>query len=363
MARAFQNKLLTMVLSGALFTSSAGIANAAESPLINQYQEQVKPELAAKYTYTEDGEFTKALNIPTYEWAPEGQPVKAVVLAVHGLTLHGRTFRVLARSLAANGMAFVSMDMRGFGRCKFDPDGKFSSKEDNRSKVDHEKSYLDIEQLAKLVKQKYPNVPFIAMGESLGCTFCVKLAADHPDLIKGVVLSAPAVHVNHDMYAGKGQIRQGIKAVVRPSHELNMSGFFADLCSNRQDVQKEMMDDPLVLKKLTLGALISTDEFVDKTSKWGKKTSPDLAVLILQGSVDGCVSPKHVTDLMNNMSSTDQTLAWRGNFGHLQLETTCMRTATLDAIANWVISHGPESKLKLQHFQQNIADAGGTITK
>jgi alpha-beta hydrolase superfamily lysophospholipase len=328
-----------------------------------QYQETIKPDLAGKYTYIEDGDYTKSLDIPTYQWLPVDAPPKAMVLGVHGLTLHGRRFRVLARTLAVNGIGFVSMDMRGFGRCKFDDKKQFSTPDDDKSKVNYEKSFEDIVQLAKLVKQKYPDVRLIALGESLGCTFCVRLAAEHPELLSGMVLSAPAVHLNKDMYGGEGQIRQGLKAVIRPSHELNMRGFFAELCSSREDVQNEMLDDPLIVKQLPLGALISTDEVVEKTAKWGKSTSPELAVLVLQGSADGCVSPKHVVDLMNNMKSDDQTLAWRGNFGHLQLETCFMRAATISAIADWLLDHSRDRASKVQVFQQNIADLGGTITK
>jgi alpha-beta hydrolase superfamily lysophospholipase len=339
------------------------LALAGESTMPDSSNEVIKPEFAAKYSYTEDGQFTKALDIPTYEWTPVGAPPKAVVLAIHGLTLHGRTFRVIARTLAVNGVAFVSMDMNGFGRCKFDPDKKFSPPDNDKSKVNHQKSYEEIVELAKLVKQRYPDIRLLAMGESLGCTFCVRLAAEHPELISGIMLSAPAVDLNKDMYGGDGQIRQGIKAAFKPSHEVNMSGFFAELCSKRPEVQQEMMDDPLILKKLPIGALLSTDEFVRGTAKWGKGTSPDLAVLILQGSADGCVSPKHVTDLMNNMKSDDQTLAWRGNFGHLQLETRNMRVATVNAVANWLAEHGPDRKLKQASVQQDVADLGGTITK
>ena len=124
-----------------------------------------------------------------------------------------------------------------------------------------------------------------------------------------------------------------------------------------------MRDDPLIAKKLTLGALLSTDDFVDHTANWGKKTNPHLAVLIVQGSHDGCVSPKHVTELMNNMPSTDQTLAWRGNFGHLQLETIYMRAPVIDAIGNWLLDHGVDNQAKLKALQQNIADLGGTVTR
>ena len=104
----------------------------------------------------------------------------------------------------------------------------------------------------------------IALGESLGCTFAVRLAAEHPELVDAVLLSAPAVRINPDMYAGHGQIIKGLEAVIKPSHEIKMSGFFADLVSKRPEVQNEMIDDPLIRKELSIGELLNTDEFVKR---------------------------------------------------------------------------------------------------
>jgi predicted metal-dependent RNase len=63
------------------------------------------------------------------------------------------------------------------------------------------------------------------------------------------------------------------------------------------------------------------------------------------------------------MRSTDQCLDWRGNFGHLQLETTFMQAGTISAIANWMQSHTKERKEKLKQFEQQITDLGGTVLK
>lgn len=329
------------------------------------YTDDVNPELAKRYVYTQDGDYTKALNMPTYEWMPANtaQPPKVMFLGIHGMTLHGRRFRVIARALALNGAGFVALDMRGFGRCKYDDQHLFSTKDDDKTKVDHEKSYESIVQLAKLIKQRYPDTKLIPMGESLGCTFCVRLAAEHPEIVEAIAISAPAVKVNKDMYFGHGQIRQGVRAILKPDHEVDLKPFFADLCSNRPEVQKEMMDDPFIRKQLKIRELLSTDKFVEKTEEYGKKTSPKLGVLILQGSADGCVSPKHVTDLMNAMPSIDQTLDWRGNFGHLQLETCYMRPQTISAIANWLLAHNKDQEARIAGFQDEVKQLGGTISQ
>lgn len=358
---------LTSVLTASCLSLIASIspAVAAEStmPANGKYVENINPSLASKYAYIEDGEYTKALNIPTYEWMPVDTAPNAIFLGIHGLTLHGRRFRVLARTLAVNGMGFIAMDMRGFGRCHFDPKKQFSTADDDKTKVDHEKSYEDIVKMATMIKAKYPNARLIALGESLGCTFCVRLAAEHPELLMGTVLSAPATHLNRDMFVGHGQVPQGLKAVLLPGHDMNLSNFFAELCSNRTEVRNEMDDDPFIRKELPLHSLIATDEFCAKTDSYGKKTHKNLAVLILQGSSDGCVSPKHVTALMNNMASVDQTLAWRGNFGHLQFETMFMRAASIDAIGNWLLDHSHDQLVRLKGLQQNIADLGGTVSE
>ncbi len=336
-------------------------AEAGEITIPSQMSWVVDPKLAGRYVYTEDGEFSKKLNIPTYEWMCANGKPQAIVLGIHGLTLHGRRYRTLARTVAVEGYGFVSLDMRGFGRCRFDEENKFSSKQDNKKKINHKKSFEDVLRLAELINEKYPDVPIIALGESLGCTFCVKLAAERHDLVDGMILSGPAVKVNPAMYLSTKDIAAGVRAILRPGHKVNLKHFMTDLVAGRQEVVQEMLDDPLIPKELSLGELIDTDDFVGKTAKIGKNVAPELPVLILQGGEDRCVSPKAVTDLMASMPSCNQSLCWMGHFGHLQLETSYFRAKVLDAIASWVEDRTPKSLSELKDFEKNVNALGGIL--
>ena len=356
-------KLFAVFISIVALVSAGPPSPAVEQTIPAMMSETISPDIAARYKYTEDGDYTATLKIPTYEWMPTDQPPKAVVLGIHGLTLHGRRYRVLARTLCLQGIGFVALDMRGFGRCRFDDKNQFSTPADDKRKVNLEKSYADIVKLAGLVKQKYPDIPLLALGESLGCTFTVRLAAEHPEMVVGVVLSAPAVKVNPDMYASPSDIKQGVKALVRPRKGVDLHNFITKLVSNRPDVVKEMLDDPLILKELGLLELLATDEFVVKIKNWGKTVSPTLAVLILQGGADKCVVPKDVTDLMYAMPSRDQQLAWMGQFGHLQLETSFIRAEVIDAIGDWIYDHGKTAKAEMQKLEQDITNTGGILVR
>lgn len=321
-----------------------------------------KKPIADRFEYTQDGPLTKLVHLPTYVWMPKTPPV-AMVLAVHGLTLHGRRYTTLGRTFAVNGIGVVAFDMRGFGRARFDDKNEFSNDGDDKRRIDNEKSYKDIEKLALAIKQEHPTIPLVVLGESLGCTFCVRLAASQKQAVDGLILSAPAVKVNAKMYASASELGQGLKAIVVPGHKINLTNFITKLVSQRQEVVNEMLQDPLVLKELSLHDLIATDDFVETTARWGKGVSPRLAVLILQGGGDGCVAPKSVTDLMANMPSTDQTLRWLGHIGHLQLETSFVRSLVIDAIGDWLDDHNRDAPRQLQALEQAIRDTGGTLVE
>lgn len=357
------SSIVTFALSLMVSSLFPPMATAGEITIPYQLKEVVKPELATKYTYIEDGEYTKQLNIPTYEWLPTDTKPKAVILGIHGLTLHGRRYRVLARTMAVSGYAFVAMDMRGFGRCYFDDNQQFSTKLDDKRIMRHERSYEDIVQLAKLVKQKYPDIPIIALGESLGCTFCVRLASEQKDLVSGMILSAPAVRVNPAMYASAKDIEQGFLALIKRGHKVSLTQFITHLVSLRKEVAQEMLDDPLILKEIKITDLISTDLFCEKTAKYGKSVPEGIPVLIFQGGGDKCVSPKSVTELMMNMPSSNQTLAWMGPWGHLQLETSFFRSKIIDVIGDWMENRTSTAKTELQALEQDINDLGGTLVR
>jgi len=307
----------------------------------------------------QDGKLSDDLHMPLYEWYPKKTKPTALLLAIHGLTLHGNRYNIIGKAFAADGFYACACDMRGFGRCYTDDQHKFCIGEDCKQKVNYEKSYADIVKLAKRMKEDHPNIPLFAMGESLGTSVCIRLAAEHPDLVDALILSGAAVEINPRMVLQPKNFAAGLYALlIQPQFRMQTRAFVKNLVSNDPDIIHEMLDDPLCRKRLTIAELLATNSFVAKSLKYASKIKRNEPVLILQGSKDRCMVPDGVIRLCKNIPSADQTLRWLDAHGHLLLETEYLRPGTIDAVSNFIEDHQPDHEVEAIKIQKDILKLG-----
>jgi alpha-beta hydrolase superfamily lysophospholipase len=314
-------------------------------------------------TFVEDGAISKEFHIPSYEWYPTDKPAIGMILAVHGLTLHARRYEVLGKACAAAGFYVCACDMRGFGRCYTDDTHKFCVGNDCKNKINVQKSYEDLVQVATRMKKDHPGVPLFALGESLGTSLCIKLAADHPELVDGLILSGPTVKINPLMYFHPSNMLAGAAAVfLDPKFNIKMDSFVRNLVSNDPNIINEMREDPLCRKQLTIADLLNTDKFVNKTLKYAKDIKQDEHVLVIQDSQDRCMVPHAVTSLSKRIHSSDQTIRWLHAHGHLLLETAYLKPATIEALSNWIEQHDAAHEAFAKTIQDEMLRFGAKVS-
>ncbi|GEM_PF-1134725 len=73
-------------------------------------------------------------------------------------------------------------------------------------------------------------------------------------------------------------------------------------------------------KKMPLSDLLQTEACVARTIKHAQKIGPHIPLLIVQGSQEHCVIPEAILQLSQHIRSTDQTIRWLNQTGHLLLE-------------------------------------------
>jgi lipase len=105
-----------------------------------------------------------------------GPPGPARVLAIHGLTGHGRRWRTLATRYLSD-VGVLAPDLLGHGRSSYAAPWTIDA---------------NVAALATIVENEADG-PVVVVGHSFGGAVALHLAAQCPDLVSGVVLLDPAV--------------------------------------------------------------------------------------------------------------------------------------------------------------------------
>jgi lipase len=112
------------------------------------------------------------LTLARYEW---GDPNRASLVCLHGVTSHGRHFARLAERLSDR-FHVVALDLRGHAGSPWDPP-------------------WNLEQHVADVLEAAPSGPAVWIGHSFGGRIAYETAASAPDRVERLVLLDPAIRI------------------------------------------------------------------------------------------------------------------------------------------------------------------------
>jgi len=119
--------------------------------------------------------------LPLKMWPSNGPP-KAIVLGLHGFNDYANAYLEPATTWAESGILTYAYDQRGFGGAPHR--GKWAG-------VDT--MVGDAVEISRLLKIKYPNIPLVLVGESMGGAIALNAMQDDGLMADRIILSAPAV--------------------------------------------------------------------------------------------------------------------------------------------------------------------------
>ena len=129
-------------------------------------------------------------------WCPEG-PVKAVVQIVHGMAEYIDRYEDTARDLCALGFAVAGHNHRGHGKeCPKDQLGYFADENGWDLVIE------DIRAVAQSSKSRFPGVPYILLGHSMGSFAVREYVLRYPSDPDAVVLSGTGTYPAAVCHAG-----------------------------------------------------------------------------------------------------------------------------------------------------------------
>ena len=172
--------------------------------------------------------------LPLRSYLPQGIP-KAVIIGIHGFNDYSAAYDDLAKSATQQGVALYAYDQRGFGANT--PRGIWAGKA---------RMVADTIAIIHLIKQRYPDIPVFLMGESMGGSIALLSAAQAPDILDGVILSAPALWHTEGM---PWYLRSSAWLGAHVAPWYRMSGEGQDiLASDNLPMLYRLGQDPMVTK-------------------------------------------------------------------------------------------------------------------
>lgn len=279
------------------------------------------------------------LNLPLYVWRHSNQSPDAIVIAFHGGCLHARSYSPLAEAIVANNYMLVAADMRGFG--KWYHEG-FGTRHDRT--FHYKQSFRDAHDILESVRSQYPGTPVFLLGESLGASMAMQIAAAYPDEIDGTIVVSG--YAKPKFFLHPHMLVHLLQLALNPFRRINISPYLKVRLAENVEWAIEEINDPLARNKQSLAELAKDIFFNEAGKRDALKISGSTPVLVIHGSKDKLCDPNAMIRLYKRMHSQDKQLILLVNRGHLLVETPHFNPVVLQIMLDWIKFHSrKESKL------------------
>ena len=209
-------------------------------------------------------------------WIPDGQMV-ALVIMVHGLGEHSGCYVELAKKFVGQSVGFLAFDLRGHGH--------------STGKRGHASLHVikdDLQTVVENMRQKFPDVPIVLLGHSMGGSIVLRYAIDKNVIVQGIIASSPWLKLAHPPSPQLVWLAKQAAHIV-PWLTLR-TGIKADQLSQGGNSTKSAKTDPLLHKRISIK--LFSDLWTNGEIILHNKHHSEIPLLMMHGTDDKLVSYK-----------------------------------------------------------------------
>ncbi|MBI3162574.1 MAG: lysophospholipase [Chloroflexi bacterium] len=239
-------------------------------------------------------------------WEPTMLQPKAVVCLVHGVGEHTSRYAHVAEAFGREGYILFGADLRGHGRSG-GLRGHASSADD---------FIKDIDLLLDQARTRYPALPILLYGHSLGGILVLYYGLMRKPNVKGVVVTGPGLHTALEQQKAKLMMAKVLGSLV-PTMLVD-SGLDPKTISRDAGVVQAYVNDPLVHHKLSLGfgkAMIGVNAWT--LAHAGEFSLP---LLLLHGKADVLAFPSGSIEFAAALKDNCTLMLWDGAYHEVHNE-------------------------------------------
>ena len=245
---------------------------------------------------------------------------KGVIIITHGFAEHCSRYDFVSNYFIKEGYSIIRYDLRGHGRNK------------ERGRLNRFEDYVDdLAEIVKIASDKYPQLPQITFGHSMGGLITALYGIGHPNVVTAQILSGPALRklpAADKLNPGLMKYLSGIAGGWKIKNPVD------DGICGKEGVYEDYLKDPLVLHKASLELyyqfLIRGTELVQEEAE--KYDNP---LLIIHGKKDPIVPVEISRWFYRTISSQKKNLIEYDGLYH-EILNEDKRTDILDDMVSWI---------------------------
>ncbi|MEA3486636.1 MAG: alpha/beta hydrolase [Thermodesulfobacteriota bacterium] len=255
----------------------------------------------------------------------QANPEKARMVIAHGLGEHSGRYGNVVERLLPEGISVWAMDHRGHGRSDGIRGHVFSF-------------YQYMVELSKLVGISSDGiaegVKLFLLGHSLGGLIALRVAANFPERIDGMIVSSPALGITADIPVAKafaGRIMSAFFPSFGFANDLDVSKI-----SHDEDVVRAYIDDPLVHGRVSARWFT---EFLSAMKAAGD-SAPEMKIPLLMqlAGDDHLTNADASVNFFEALGSDDKTLhIYKDLYHEIYNEEAEQRKQVLDDLNEWIM--------------------------
>jgi len=239
-------------------------------------------------------------------WEPQVVAPRAVVCLVHGVGEHVSRYAHVAEAFTKEGFILFGFDLRGHGRSG-----------GARGHIDSIDDYLsEIDLLLRQARLRFPGLPLILYGHSLGGILVLNFTLKRKPDVKGVIATSSGLHTALEKQPVKVLLAKILGSIV-PTVSLP-SGLDTKALSHDQAVIDTYLKDPLVHDKISLGF----GKIMLGVSKWTLENAGQFPVplLLLHGKSDMIAYPSGSMEVAAALKENCTLVLWEDGYHELHNE-------------------------------------------
>ena len=264
-----------------------------------------------------------------YEWHVSDP--KAAVYLIHGIGEHAGRYEHVARFFNDAGIAMMAMDLRGHGRSP----GK-------RGCIGYRCDVLkDVDNLSEEVKKRYPNVPLINYGHSLGGNIALeyRLRGKLSGEPAGYLITSPWIKLVRPISGGLYHaVKLGSRIMPKACIPQNIDNkMLGDIKLIEQEADSNLRHQKISLQTAVQGFDVATELVENRIpDKYGGGEKP---MLLMHGSEDPICDVEGSRKIAKNYGNICEYVEWEGYLHELHNGTgEKSNTPILKKMVSWIDS-------------------------